>query len=135
MNAGLRKVLSRMGISTLASYRNGQLFEVVGLGRQLCEEFFESAEHFAEATSLEEVIHDYLHNHALAFTQEKAALKDAGFYRYRKEGEVHATSPELMRQLHGYIKNGNREDHRQLEDLGVNRAPAAVRDLLEIDFK
>src|SRR5262249_40143446 len=51
--AGLKKVLSRMGISTLASYRNAQLFEVIGLDAQLCREFFEDAPRCAEATPLE----------------------------------------------------------------------------------
>src|SRR5262249_17005554 len=135
VNAGLRKVLSRMGISTLASYRNAQLFEIEGLDGLICNEFFESADRFAEAISVEEVLADYLHNHALAFATEQAGLKDAGLYRFRKEGEVHGTFPELVRRLHGYIKTQEPEKYRQFEELAQQRTPVAIRDLLEICLK
>src|SRR5258708_2706820 len=75
-NAGLRKVLSRMGISTLASYRNSQLFETVGLDREICEEFFESATSVAQEKSLDEILADYIQNHSAAFNAESAPLKD-----------------------------------------------------------
>jgi len=59
----------------------------VGLDHKLCKRFFESVAHVGEATSLEQILEDYLYNHQLAFTKDQAVLKDAGFYRYRKEGE------------------------------------------------
>lgn len=132
VNAGLRKVLSRMGISSVASYRNAQLFEVVGLKSEVCEEFFESAASFAQAASLEEILGDYLHNHALAFASSQDGLKDAGLYRYRKDGEVHGTFPELMRKLHGHAKKHDEESYRQFESLAAERSPVAIRDMLEV---
>jgi glutamate synthase domain-containing protein 2/glutamate synthase domain-containing protein 1/glutamate synthase domain-containing protein 3 len=132
--AGLRKVLSRMGISTLASYRNAQLFEVVGLDGRLCREFFESAPHCAEATALEQVLADYLYNHTLAFHSAEQAPRDAGLYRFRKEGEVHGTTPELMRRLHAHVKSPTptKDSYRAYEDLAEQREPTAVRDLLKV---
>src|SRR6266700_198014 len=138
VNAGLRKVLSRMGISTLSSYRNAQLFEVVGLDGQLCREFFTNADRFAEATSIEEVFADYLHNHAQAFAPGHKGPKDAGLYRYRKEGEIHGTSPELMRRMQTFLKKEGveaAESYQHYEELGSTREPAVVRDLLTINFK
>ena len=135
INAGLRKVLSRMGISSVASYRNAQLFEVVGLDAKVCAQFFESAERAAQAVSLEELLSDYLHNHAQAFGVEQPGLKDSGLYRFRKDGELHGTSPDVVRKLHGYIKNQAPENFRQFEQLGGERSPVAIRDLLEISFK
>jgi glutamate synthase domain-containing protein 2/glutamate synthase domain-containing protein 1/glutamate synthase domain-containing protein 3 len=134
LHAGLKKVLSRMGISTLASYRNSQLFETVGLDQQLSARFFESAAHVAEANSLEKVLADYLENHRLAFAQESPALKDAGWFRYRRDGERHATSPELLRefQAHGKAPGTNRERSLQIEVLGQTREPIAIRDLLTV---
>ncbi len=132
VQAGLRKVLSRMGISTLASYRNAQLFEVVGLEAELCEQFFENAERFAEATSLDEILGDYLHNHALAFSAGEKALKDAGLYRFRKEGEFHAASPDVVRKLHGHVKSPGAETYKNYEHLAAQRSPVTVRDLLAI---
>ncbi|MBZ5530486.1 MAG: glutamate synthase large subunit [Acidobacteriia bacterium] len=134
VNAGLRKVLSRMGISTLASYRNTQLFEVVGLDDRLCREFFESAPHCAEASSIEQVLADYLYNHALAFDGESQAPRDAGLYRYRKAGEVHGTTPELMRRLQTHVKSPTEQSYRAYEDLAEQREPTAIRDLLAIKF-
>jgi len=135
VNAGLRKVLSRMGISTLASYRNAQLFEVIGLEEKLCEEFFESAPHCGEANSLEQLVGDYLFNHAQAFKPEFKAPADAGLYRFRKEGEKHSTSAELMRKLHAHIKNPSEERYKEYEALAQEREPVAVRDLLEFVTK
>jgi glutamate synthase domain-containing protein 2/glutamate synthase domain-containing protein 3 len=132
VNHGLRKVLSRMGISTLASYRNAHLFEVVGLSAELCGEFFESAESFAPVASLDEILADYLHNHALAYACAQDGLKDAGLYRYRKEGESHGTFPELMRKLHAHTRAEKNGSYREFEDLAANRAPVAIRDFLAI---
>jgi glutamate synthase (ferredoxin) len=135
IQAGLKKVLSRMGISTLASYRNAQLFEVVGLDVRLCREFFEDASHFAEVTSLETVLENYLHNHALAFDGDRnPGLRDAGFFRFRKDGETHGTSPELMRKLHASVKSGGRSGRHEYEELALSREAGAVRDLLTIVF-
>ncbi len=132
VNAGLRKVLSRMGISTLASYRNAQLFEVIGLDERVCQEFFESATHWAEANSLEDVLDDYLFNHAQAFHPAFKAPADAGLYRFRKQGERHATSADLMRKLHAHIKSPDAGHYGEFESLAIEREPVAIRDLLDI---
>jgi glutamate synthase domain-containing protein 2/glutamate synthase domain-containing protein 1/glutamate synthase domain-containing protein 3 len=133
INAGLKKVISRMGISTLTSYRNAQLFEVVGLDPHLCREFFEDASRFAEAALLETVLGDYLHNHSAAFADDKG-LRDAGFFRFRKEGELHNTSPDLMRKLQASLKKQDAESHHEYQEIASTREPVAVRDLLSIVF-
>src|SRR6266853_237150 len=63
INAGLRKVLARMGVSTLASYRNSHLFEIVGLSEQLCAEAFEDAADYPGQKSLDDLLSDYLRLH------------------------------------------------------------------------
>src|SRR5260370_30994317 len=60
INAGLRKVLARMGVSTLASYRNSHLFEIVGLSEHLCAEVFEDAADYPGQKSLDDLLSDYL---------------------------------------------------------------------------
>jgi glutamate synthase (NADPH/NADH) large chain/glutamate synthase (ferredoxin) len=132
VNGGLRKVLSRMGISTLASYRNAQLFEVIGLEESACREFLESAPRCAEANSLDQLLSDYLFNHAQAFKPEFKSPADSGFYRFRKEGEQHGTSAELMRKLQAHIKNPSAERYQEFEALATEREPLAVRDLMDI---
>src|SRR5207247_9812596 len=100
MNAGLRKVLARMGVSTLASYRNSHLFEVVGLSEELCAEFFEDAADYPGQKSLDDLLSDYLRMHKAAFSGPSADLADAGLCRFRKGAELAATAPEVVRRLH-----------------------------------
>jgi len=132
VNAGIRKVLSRMGISTLASYRNAQLFEVIGLDGQVCRDFFESAPGWAEANSLEQLLGDYLFNHAQAFRPEFKSPADAGLYRFRKQGERHSASADLLRKLHAHVKNPDAGRYSEFESLALEREPVAIRDLLGI---
>src|SRR5437588_72214 len=68
IHAGLRKVLARMGVSTLASYRNSHLFEIVGLSQDLCEQFFEDAADYPGQKSLDDLLADYLRLHKAAFS-------------------------------------------------------------------
>ncbi len=67
INAGLRKVLARMGVSTLASYRNSHLFEIVGLDEDFCSEFFEDVADFPGQKSLDDLLNDYLRMHKRGF--------------------------------------------------------------------
>ena len=129
---GLRKVLARVGISTLASYRNSQLFEIVGLDPALCAEFFEDAPHVLGGKSLDELLLDVLAAHAAGFGSADAEFRDMGLYRFRHNGERHANSPELVRRMHRYIKFPSPENHDALALLAKDRAPVAIRDLLEI---
>jgi glutamate synthase (ferredoxin) len=132
VEAGLRKVLARMGISTLASYRNSHLFEVVGLDESLHAEFFENASAAAGAKTLAEILEDALARHARAFDPSSRELNDAGLYRFRQAGERHSNSPELVRRMHRYIKSPSAEAYASFRELADVREPVAMRDLLEI---
>ena len=135
---GLRKVIARMGISTIASYRNSHLFEIIGLDPDVCEQFFEDASCSLAGKGLTELLQDCLDRHdsvfALTFPTMtvSAKLQDHGLYRFRHQGELHATSPELVRRMHRYIKSPTEENHRAFRELGQQREPVAVRDLLEV---
>src|SRR5207245_9032195 len=78
ITAGLRKVLARMGVSTLASYRNSHLFEIVGLSEDVSAEFFEDVSDFPGQKSLEDLLNDYLRMHKAGFGAESDDLGDAG---------------------------------------------------------
>ena len=129
---GLRKVLARMGISTVASYRNSHLFEIVGLDEEVCAEFFEDAPHVLGGKSLEDLLVDTLAAHDAAFGSADPEFRDVGLYRFRHNGERHANSPELVRRMHRYIKFPSPENHDALALLAKDRSPVAVRDLLDI---
>ena len=128
--AGLRKVLARMGVSTLASYRNGHLFEIVGLSAEVCEEFFEDAGDFAGPKSLDELLADYLKMHGQAFAAS-SEMPDAGLYRFRKGAELHANSPEVVRRMHSFVKAPDAAKYRAFEELAESQGSVFLRDLLE----
>ncbi len=94
INAGLRKVLARMGVSTLASYRNSHLFEIVGLSEQLCAEVFEDAADYPGQKSLDDLLSDYLRLHKAAFSATSDDLTDSGLYRFRKGAELSRARPQ-----------------------------------------
>jgi glutamate synthase (NADPH/NADH) large chain/glutamate synthase (ferredoxin) len=130
--AGLRKVLARMGVSTLASYRNSHLFEIVGLSEELCGEFFEDAADFPGQKSLDDLLTDYLAMHAAGFTGDSGDLADAGLFRFRKGAELHANSPEIVRRLHAHVRAPEAGKYAAFEELAENHGPVFLRDELEL---
>src|ERR1700704_3166200 len=131
INAGLRKVLARMGVSTLASYRNSHLFEVVGLAEDLCAEFFEDAADFPGMKSLDDILGDYVRMHRAAFSGAPNDLADAGLYRFRKGAELHANSPEIVRRMHAHVKAPDARKYSAFEELAESQGTVFLRDLLE----
>jgi glutamate synthase domain-containing protein 2/glutamate synthase domain-containing protein 1/glutamate synthase domain-containing protein 3 len=131
ITAGLRKVLARMGVSTLASYRNSHLFEIVGLNEDFCADFFEDAADFPGQKSLEDLLNDYLRMHKAGFAPESDDLGDAGLYRFRKGAELHANSPEIVRRLHAHVRSPDPAKYAAFEQLAESNGPVFLRDLLE----
>jgi glutamate synthase (ferredoxin) len=133
MFAGLRKVLARMGISTLASYRNSHLFEALGLDQDICREYFEDAGCYPGTKTLDLLLHDYLAMHESAYgATSKDELADHGLYRFRKGEELHSSSPELVRRLHAHIKQPAGGHFAAVEQLSENNGVIFLRDLLEM---
>jgi glutamate synthase (ferredoxin) len=132
MLAGLRKVLARMGISTLASYRNSQLFELLGLDDDICREYFEDAACYPGTKTLDSLLQDYLEMHAAGYSAATDELADHGLYRFRKGAELHATSPELVRRMHAHVRKPDEGNYSAFEDLAKAAGPTFLRDLLEM---
>ncbi len=132
VEAGLRKVLARMGISTVASYRNSHLFETVGLDEEIHTEFFEDAAAVFGGKKLTELLEESIARHTSAFGSDAPAPQDAGLYRFRQGGERHSNSPELVRRMHKYIKSPTPESYAVFSQMAESREPVSVRDLLEI---
>ena len=131
VETGLRKVLARMGISAIASYRNSHLFETIGLDAEVCAEFFENADFTLGGVSLRELLQQTVDRHQEAFSTD-APLRDAGLYRFRHSGEQHASSPELVRRLHKFVKLPTGEHQKALEQLATTHEPVTIRDYLDI---
>src|ERR1700751_1469818 len=135
VNVGLRKVLARMGICTVGSYRNSQLFEIVGLNQNVRDEFFEDAGGALGGKSLEELLQDSLDRHTSAFAPSASTvaplLRDEGLYRFRQTGERHSSSPDLVRRMHHYVKSPTAENYRAYAELAETREPVTIRDLFD----
>jgi len=132
MYGGLRKVLARMGISTLASYRNSHLFEVLGLDEDICRDYFEDAGFYPGTKTLDLLLQDYLKMHAAAYGGATEDLADNGLYRFRKGAELHANSPEFIRRMHAHVKQPDAQHYTALEDLRKTAGTTFLRDLLEM---
>ncbi|XVF10044.1 hypothetical protein REPUB_Repub07fG0149900 [Reevesia pubescens] len=106
-NYGMMKVLAKMGISTLASYKGAQIFEALGLSSEVIEKCFAGTPSRVEGATFEMLARDVLHLHDLAFpsralapgSAEAVALSNPGDYHWRKGGEVHLNDPLAIAKL------------------------------------
>ncbi|MFM7548740.1 MAG: glutamate synthase large subunit, partial [Cyanobacteriota bacterium] len=131
---GLRKILSKIGISLLASYHGAQIFEAIGIGADLIELAFRGTTSRVAGLSLPELSSETLTFHSKAFPElDRGKLEFMGFVQYRTGGEYHMNSPEMAKALHAAVKAGPGYDHfSTYQTLLENRPVTALRDLLEI---
>jgi glutamate synthase (ferredoxin) len=130
---GLLKILSKMGISLLASYHGAQLFEAVGLGPDLIELAFAGTPSRIGGLSVEELAQETVWIHQQAFpelTPEK--LQDYGFVRYRPRGEYHLNNPEAAKTLRRACVEGLPDLYRSYSERMRQRPPTVLRDLLQL---
>lgn len=132
---GLYKIMSKMGIATLQSYHASQLFEIIGLKESLIHTCFTGALYRLEGgVDLTQVARDTLVWHAAAFSSNETTLKDAGLYRYRREGEYHANNPQMVVSLHRAVAKNDAKAFAEYVRLIDERDPVTIRDLLRVRF-
>ena len=130
---GLRKILSKIGISLLASYHGAQIFEAIGLGADVIDTAFSGTTSRVAGMTLAELANETLALHAKAFPElNRSKLEFMGFVQYRTGGEYHLNSPDMAKALHAAVKTGPGYDHfSTYKTLLENRPVTALRDLLE----
>lgn len=98
---GLYKVMSKMGISTIRSYRGAKIFEAVGLGSEILSTYFGTPSSSIGGVGLESIAKDYKAFHDAGFEEEEVSdlLPYIGQFSYRKDGEKHAWNPETISAL------------------------------------
>jgi glutamate synthase domain-containing protein 2/glutamate synthase domain-containing protein 3 len=102
---GLLKVLSKMGISTVQSYTGAQIFEAVGLDRELVDKHFHGTASRIGGVGLEVLAREALDRHGRAYPAgSDAVLPPGGVYAWRRSGEVHQWSPEVVAQLQRAVR-------------------------------
>ena len=131
---GLLKILSKMGISTLSSYCGAQIFEALGLGREVVDLAFSGTSSPLGGVGFRELGEDVLerHTHAFVTPQDGGGLPDFGRVRFRKEGEDHAWAPTAVVALQQAVKSGAPDTEKYDAFLGkfAGRRPSSPRDLL-----
>jgi glutamate synthase domain-containing protein 2/glutamate synthase domain-containing protein 1/glutamate synthase domain-containing protein 3 len=134
---GLQKIMSKMGISTLASYSGAQIFEAIGVHSDVIAKYFTGTASRIGGVGLKEICDETLARHQAAFVAE-AKLSDAGFYRYRRDGETHAFTPPVIQNLHTYVgikgreKAGKVEDYQKYVAAVLDTSPISVRHCLNL---
>ncbi|MGF1675967.1 MAG: glutamate synthase-related protein [Rivularia sp. (in: cyanobacteria)] len=130
---GLLKILSKMGISLLSSYQGAQIFEAIGIGRDLLELGFSGTTSRIGGLTIEELACEVLSIHCKAFPTTATKLENLGFIQYRRGGEYHMNSPEMVKALHQAVDSKN-YDHYQVYQQHLQHRPiTALRDLLDYE--
>ena len=131
-NQGLLKIMSKMGIAVVSSYRGAYNFEAVGLSRTLVAEFFPGMTSRISGIGLVGIQRQALMMHRRAFAEDFAALPVGGFYRARLGGEQHAFEGNLIHTLQSAVESDSYSTYKRYSE-GVRAMPLVnLRDLLEL---
>jgi glutamate synthase (NADPH/NADH) large chain len=130
---GLLKIMSKMGISVLSSYRGGYNFEAVGLSRALVADYFPGMTSRISGIGLTGIERKVTELHAAAFSGANVTLPVGGFYTYRRAGEVHALSGDMIHTLQTAVATDSYAVYKRFSEMSRSGPPVNLRDLL--DFK
>lgn len=128
---GLYKIMSKMGISTIRSYRGAKIFESVGLSAKLLSKYFGTSISTIGGIGLKEIAADYAQLHAAGFAQqvEGELLPHMGLFSYRKNGKQHAWNPDTIAALQLATRTGSYEKFKQFAKLADQKeSPIFIRD-------
>ncbi|MEM6161696.1 glutamate synthase large subunit [Erwinia sp. P6884] len=131
INKGLYKIMSKMGISTIASYRCSKLFEAVGLHRDVSGLCFQGVVSRIGGATFTDFQQDLLNLAKRAWLQRKP-LDQGGLLKYVHGGEYHAYNPDVVATLQKAVQSGDYGDYQHYAKLVNERPVAALRDLLAI---
>jgi glutamate synthase domain-containing protein 2 len=134
---GLLKIMSKMGISVVDSYRGAQIFEAIGISSELTDKCFAGTSSKIEGIGFKEIATETLTRHRLAYSKalpeedKTLELGDPGYYRFRRQGEQHAVTPPVIKSFHAFVKSNKQEDYKTYVEAVKAVRPNTLRDLLE----
>jgi len=133
---GILKILSKMGISTLRSYRGAQIFEALGLENELIEKYFTGTVSRIGGVGLEGIAEETIQRHKDAYSQKDAGinyLTSGGAYQWKKDGEFHLWNPESIASLQDAARNNDYEKYKEFSRLINDQSanPVTLRSLLK----
>jgi glutamate synthase (NADPH/NADH) large chain len=135
INKGLLKVASKMGISTLQSYRGAQIFEAIGLNHEVIDHYFTWTTSRIEGIGLDEIAREYaarIHSAYKVAPVLDQELDAGGHYQWRRRGERHMYSPETVAKLQHAVRSGNYQTFKEYSALANNESErlCTIRGLL-----
>ncbi len=131
IDQGILKVMSKMGIAVISSYRGGANFEALGLSRTLVAEYFPNMPSRISGIGMTGIQRRVLELHARAWNPDVVTLPVGGFYRYRKSGETHAWGPDLIHTLQSAVAAEAYSTFKRYSEAVQKLPPVAIRDLLD----
>ncbi len=131
INKGLHKVMSKMGISTIASYRGAQLFEAIGIADEVVSSCFKGTTSRLAGSGFNSFESDCKLLNNVAWNSRKQNLH-GGIYRYVHGGEYHAYNPDVVNYLQQAVQSGSYDAYKKYADMVNNRPITSLRDLLKL---
>jgi glutamate synthase (NADPH) large chain len=131
VDKGLLKVMAKMGISVISSYRGGYNFEAIGLSRALVAEFFPGMQSRISGIGLQGIARKLLCLHKEAWAAELPALPVGGVYKLRRTGEAHAFEGNAIHVLQEAVESDSFQMYRRYTEIVRRQQPIALRDLLD----
>jgi glutamate synthase (NADPH/NADH) large chain len=128
---GLFKIMSKMGISSVSSYRGAQLFEIVGLHDEVVDRCFKGTVSRIQGATLAD-LHDDQQQLARSAWDARQPLKQGGFLKYVHGGEYHCFNPDVVTTLQAAVRSGDFERYREYAKLVNERPVATIRDLFRV---
>jgi len=131
INKGLLKILSKMGISTITSYRSSCLFEIIGIHQSVMDICFPSMNSRIGGATFEDIHQDALVCHQKAWKPEMN-IERSGQLKYVHGGEYHCYNPDVVQLLQQAVNSGEQKDYQAFADVVNNRPIANLRDMMQL---
>ena len=138
VNEGLYKVFSKMGISTLQSYQGAQIFEIIGINKEVVDRYFTGATSRIQGLGLDEIAKEILIKHELAFAKKSTPidrLPIGGIYQWKRRGEAHLFNPQTIHALQHATSTGDYAGFKKYSKLVNEQTEKAYTIRSLFDFK
>ena len=133
INKGILKIISKMGISSISSYRGSQLFEIVGLSDEVVDLCFTNTTSRIGGKSFKDIDNELRMLDAYS-RSNLSEISVGGLLKYVHGGEYHTYNPEIVKKLQEAVSTGSQSIYQEYADLVDKRPPAMLRDILGIKF-
>nr|YP_009511207.1 glutamate synthase [Gracilariopsis longissima]AXI97084.1 glutamate synthase [Gracilariopsis longissima] len=132
IETGLLKILSKMGISLLSSYHGAQIFEILGLGKDIVNLAFKGTASCLDGLTINELALSTINSYNNIVSLKVAKkLPNLGYVQYRPSAEYHVNNPEMSKTLHKAVRNQDFNLYNKYKNLLQDRPPTNLRDLVE----